>query len=513
MKTILAIILLIFCTPLVAQNSILKELDKAILNRHIFHKIKEEKIDSLRLLLQKSSIANKKDLYQSLFDEYLPFSSDSAYSYAVRQQQIAKQSDNKIWITKADINIALSMNAMGMYREAIITIDKISECPDQLKYDYYSAYRTIYGAMSDYVTTDEHRNMYKEITAAYRDSMLLTSTDSATIKIILADKYIVDKQYDKAIEIISPIYIPNRFDRLNAIVSYSLSEAYGCKGDHDKEMDLLAESAIADLQTSVKEYISLWKLAIMLHQKGDTQRAYQYLKCSLEDATQSKSRLRTNTISTIYPIIEKSYLQMESAQKTKNRILFIVISALSIALAIAVAYVSRQMVKLSAIKNKLSQTNSQITNTNKQLAQINKIKEEYIGRYFGQCSYYISEIEKYQRKINKSKNDATTENEQNYSKNFYNDFDHAFLNIFPTFVDDFNNLLLPEHRILLKSNELMNTELRIFALIRLGIDNSEQIAKLLRYSTSTIYNYRTKMRNYAACQRNEFEQKVSQIGV
>ena len=91
-------------------------------------------------------------------------------------------------------------------------------------------------------------------------------------------------------------------------------------------------------------------------------------------------------------------------------------------------------------------------------------------------------------------------------------FDKAFLKLYPKFVEQFNGLLREDARIELKKGKLLNTELRIFALIRLGITQSSDIASMLRYSVNTIYNYRAQIKNSALGDRDNFEERIKEIG-
>ena len=183
-------------------------------------------------------------------------------------------------------------------------------------------------------------------------------------------------------------------------------------------------------------------------------------------------------------------------------------------LAVAVVFIYRQMRRLSAARNNLEQTNEQL-----QLS--NNIKEEYVGRFMNLCSIYINRLDTYRRMVNKKisagqmdellKMVRSREVLDTGLKELYENFDIAFLHLFPDFVDKFNDLLQPEERIVLRKGELLNTELRIFALIRLGIDDSSQIAEFLRYSVNTIYNYRAKVKNKARISREDFEMRLMQI--
>lgn len=458
------------------------------------------RLDSMAQSLRTLGSEARNSAAVRLFDARLSFEPDSACLLADVMQRTDAGHALQWQMRKAN-----ALNAMGMYLEALACIDSTASCPDTLRSFRFSTLRTIYGALAEYASTDAHRRQYLRLTALYRDSIILTTSNMTDRIVVSADRLRAMGHHAQAVDTLMQLYRPDEHTRLQAIVTYCLSEAYDGMGQADKAAEMLARSAICDLLTGVREYISLWKLAEALYARGDTRRAYNYLKCSLQDATQSKARLRAYTIGSIYPIIEKSYLEMESAQRERQRIFLLVISFLTLALAVALVCISRQIAGLKAVRRRLSEANDR-------LSQTNRIKEEYIGRYLEQCSYYISEIEKCRRIIGKTRNDTDIRPDDGYLKTFYSDFDRAFLKIFPTFIDDFNRLIEPAHRFELREWTL-NTELRIFALIRLGIDRSEQIARLLQYSNSTIYNYRTKMRNCALGPRETFEQRVRAIGM
>jgi hypothetical protein len=191
-------------------------------------------------------------------------------------------------------------------------------------------------------------------------------------------------------------------------------------------------------------------------------------------------------------------------------------------LAIARKNLNEANLQLHNLNNELSDTNTQLNATNKTLLEANIIKEEYIGRYMDQCSVYIDKLDDYRRLLNKTATAGKIEDLlqalkskqfiEDELKEFYTNFDSTFLQLFPTFVEEFRTLLIDDEEIQIKQGELLNTELRIFALIRLGITDSVKISHFLRYSLSTIYNYRTKLRNKAAGPRDEFEMNVMQIG-
>ena len=305
-------------------------------------------------------------------------------------------------------------------------------------------------------------------------------------------------------------------------LAYTLSEAYALKGDRENQKYYLTLSAIADLKTSVREYISLRKLAFLLYEDGDIDRAYEYMKCSLEDAQSCNARSRTIEVAEIFPVIDKAYrLRSERKQRTIT-LLLASVSLLALCLVAAIIYVYRQMKKLAVARQALADANRQLQTINNTLKETNLIKEEYIAQYINRCSAYIDKLDHYRRRLTKLastskleelfraiKSDEFIEAER---KEFYNEFDHTFLSLFPNFVTDFNKLLNEKDRITPKPGDLLNTELRIFALIRLGITDSTRIAEFLQYSLTTIYNYRSKVRNKAVGDKNEFEAAVMRIG-
>ena len=304
-------------------------------------------------------------------------------------------------------------------------------------------------------------------------------------------------------------------------LAYTLSESYQLQGDRAAQRYYLTLSAISDLQSSVKEYISLRKLALLLYEEGDINRAYDYMTCSMDDALSCNARSRTIEVTEIYPVIDKAY-QLKSAKKQRTIfLLFVGISLLAVCLIAAVIYVSRQMRKLTIARQELAEANAQLMSFNQILTETSLIKEAYIAQYINRCSIYIDKMDKYRRQLAKLasaskldelfkmiKSDIFIETER---REFYHEFDRTFLALFPDFVLAFNALLHEKDRIHPKSNELLTTELRLFALIRLGITDSTRIAEFLQYSVTTIYNYRSKIRNKAIGDKNEFEQQVMRI--
>ncbi len=518
---------------------LLRQLDQIIKDRQSYGRTKDARITELKKLLsQATSDEQRYGFCGKLFDEYRAYDMDSSYVYARRKQELAARLGRQDYLDDAAMNMAEFMGTTGMYKEALEVLGRIDRrsLADYLVSYYYHLHRTIYGLMGDYAVTEDEKAAYYRITDLYRDSLLQTNaSDSLGHVLVLADKHTVHARYDEAISLLDAFYRrPSLDEHSKALLTYTLSEAYRLKGDKAGEKYYLTLSAIADLKSAVREYISLRKLASLVYEEGDIDRAYNYLKCSLEDATLCNARLRTLEISQIFPIIDQAYQMKTDKQKREMKISLICISLLSVFLLVAVFFVYKQMKKVASarrevlntntllqeLNEELHDSNSQLKVMNHTLSEANYIKEEYIGRYMDQCSTYLDKMDLYRRSLNKIA--AAGKVEELYKaikssqfiedelKEFYASFDMSFLQLFPNFVEEFNALLTEPLQP--KPGDLLNTELRIFALIRLGITDSTKIAQFLRYSVTTIYNYRTRVRNKAAGERDEFERKVMRIG-
>ncbi|NVK93118.1 DUF6377 domain-containing protein [Bacteroides sp. L10-4] len=522
-------------------DSLLLKLDRVIKERPIYMEQKELKLVELKRQLYRQIPAEERfAILGTLLDEYRSFNTDSALYVAEERERIAIRLGNPGYIDNARMNKADVLGMTGMYKEVMDLMQNIhaNRLSEAIRPYYYHIYRTVYGLMADYAVTEYEKKLYAELTDRYRDSLLLVNKDNLLIHtLIQSDQYNVRNECDKAIRLLTDYLAQQKdYEHDVAICAYTLSESYRLKGDKEKEKEYLIVSAIADMKTAVREYVSLRKLAVLLYQEGDIERAYSYVKICMEDAAACNARLRKLEILEIFPIINDAYQQKTEKQQEQMKWALVSISLLSLFLLLAIFYVYKQMKKVAAarrevidankrlkeLNNELHLSNAQLKEANHSIAENSYLKEEYIGRYMDQCSVYLEKMDNYRRSLGKI---AATGNVEELYKNiksskfiegelkeFYANFDNTFLQLFPTFVEDFNALLADNEQISLKNGERMNTELRIFALIRLGITDSVKIAQFLRYSVTTIYNYRTKVRNKAAGDRDLLEQEVMKIG-
>ena len=279
---------------------------------------------------------------------------------------------------------------------------------------------------------------------------------------------------------------------------------------------------MSDIQLAIKEYIALPRLAQILFSRGDIDRAHAYLNQSMRDAVFCGARLRTMEVTEIYPIVSEAYKIKERGNQKVQNLLLLCFTVLILFLIGTTIYIYRQMKKIAEARHALARANEQLVHVNEELSQSNLIKQQYIAHYLDQCTMYLDKLEDYRRslanlaissKINELFKAIKSERfiEEERAK-FYRSFDETFLNLFPNFVESFNALLIEEERIHPKPGELLSPELRIFALIRLGITDSNKIARFLRYSLNTIYIYRSKVRNKALGDKNLFDQKCKKVG-
>lgn len=538
------LLFLLFVTnTLLAQDNfdqLKKELDQTLANETVYLNHKNSAINQFkkRLRSEKSNevryLLNKK-----LYEEYKSYQSDSALVYAKRSLQIAYKNQNKTQISTAQLDLASILGTLGMYSQALEILNAIEpQLPSELKGELYWTKRVVYGGLTGYANGVEEKNKYNQLGNNYRDKAIVhLSKKSPQFILATSGQLLSLKKYNQAINLLLPcIDTISKKDPNRAVIAYLISENYRLLNDKTQEKKWLAISAISDLELVKKENISLRELAFILYEEGDIESAYEYIKRSLDDAVFCNSKLRTYEISKMLPIINETYEAKNKSAKSQLIVFLISASVLSLFLLGVLILLFKQMKKLAKAQknvelanNKLSELNQQLqgfnnklNQTNLELAETSLLKEIYIGRYMDQCSVYIGKMDEYSQKlkvmatagkvndlVSTVKSKAFIDKEL---KEFYAQFDATFIQLFPTFVAEFKDLLNEPESIIIKKGELLNPELRLFALIRLGIKDSAKIADFLRYSASTIYNYRSQIKNKAKGPRELFELKVMSIG-
>ena len=527
-KVVFALWMLILCPSIGAEGTetqqVLERLDAVIAQKESYRSRKEAKIGELKQKLRQASSASEKYRFcNSLFYEYLHYQADSATRYLNLKEEI--NPDLIFPDSKAEHTICRAevMSVMGMYNDALLELETITpgRLGEETRLKYYYACRSCYGWLADNIVDPQVKQKYLEKTDLYRDSIAQFPLNETDRTILLAERLTLNGNPDEAIPMLDKQLATVRDMQYLSYLNYTMYDAYRAKGDVEKQIYYLAHTAICDLERVVREYASLQKLAWLMYEQGDIDRAYCYLNCSMEDAVSCNARLRFLEVTEFYPIIDRAYREKDEHEQSVVRGMLMGISVLSLLLIVAVFYLYHWMKKLSAMRKSLYEANCELKNSNATLAQIGKIKEVYIARYLDRCVGYLEKLEQYRRSLEKlamtSKIDElfkTIRSDQflrSEREAFYREFDKSFLDLFPNFIEDFNKLLVEEGRIYPKPGELLNTELRIFALIRLGVTDANRIAHFLSYSLATVYNYRSKIRNKAAGDKERFEQEVMNL--
>lgn len=517
--------MILFILPAKAEElsheKVLEQLDEVISQKALYRTERERTLYQLKQRLYYATTEKDKyELSNELFGLYLHYQADSASHYINKKAEYAALLNKPELYNEIIINRAEVMGVMGMYSDALTELQKIQ--PEQLGKKnltyYYFTLRTCYGWLADYTVDRKAKQKYLQLTDQYRDSIMNNIDSCIDRNIVLSERFILSSHPDKAIPMLNQMLTTSLDMKQKAYVNYTLSLAYEAKNEIDMQIYYLAQTAIIDLSMPVREYASLQKLARLLYRHGDLKRAYSYLSCSMEDAVACNARLRFAEVTEFYPIIDHAYSQKEAQEKRMVVILLVCMGVLAILLIILALYLYYGLKKLSVMQKNLYISNKELQAANMNLAQTGKIKEVYIARYLDRCVSYLDKLEQYRRSLEKltmaSRIDdlfKAIRSEQflrDERKNFYNEFDKSFLELFPNFITDFNNLLNDEGKIYPKPGEILNTELRIFALIRLGVTDANRIAHFLGYSLATVYNYRSKIRNKAKGDKDNFEQMV-----
>ena len=525
-----------------SSDSLLVKLNQTIEQRPSYMQRKEEALETLRQSLRKLSAGNvegRMNLYEALWQENRSYNTDSSLFYATALSQLAQQAGNEEQKQNALLHRATALMTIGMFKEADEIIKPLREggvLPGQ-RSQFFHLGRSLFGLMADYAVTAQEKAAYASLTDDFRDSLLtIYEAGSNMYRMIYADKLTAHGKYAEALRELLP-FTPTGDGRFDAGYHYTIAEAYYHMGRIEKARHYYTLAAISDMQSDTREYIALRKLAVILFQSGDIDRAYHYLTLCMADAKACNARLRILEILDTFPVVNEAYLEKKQQQQRVITGVLIAISLLVVSLIFSIFSVLKQKKALQQAQTDLAHANSQLNEVNRTLVEYNEemkrqnqlitetsyLKEAYITQYMDQCSSYLEKMESFRKRLRQLLSAGKTKEIQqaltSYNQEvetelaeFYDSFDTTFINLFPTFVEDFNALLREDEQVQLKPGQKLNTELRVFALIRLGITDSTKIAHFLRYSVTTIYNYRTRMRNRARGDRDELEKQVMEIG-
>lgn len=535
-------------------DSILSQLDLMMQHADKFESIKENKIKTLKEKTE--NIQTPEELYwlnKRLFDEYQVYNSDSALAYIEKDLALARQLNKPAWEMEWKIKKSFVLSATGLLSEAMEELKDISPSmlPPDLQTAYYGQMTYLYSHFRMYMG-DNAEDKYYEIVKKYRDSTQMVVRKEDPLYLWYTGWNSIETDNIKTVkeDLIKKLASSAYDTRLDAMNAYLLSHIYTNEGNETEAMKYLVYSAMADMRISNKDIASMEELGRTLFSKGDIDHAYSYINYCLKNAQKYNNRVRMLNTTTIQDAIYQANMERNHEQRARLRVFLFVVSALSLILFMLLFYISRQMKRLAQSRSKLDEMNQllgkqmeemsemhdkllskkselekmnrEVEDINNQLLESNYVKEEYIGYIFNICSNYINKLDEYRKEINRKIKTRQFEEIKKMTdiptlaktelKEFYQNFDEIFLCIYPDFVKDFNSLLRDDEQIVLKEGEQLNTELRIYALVRLGIMDSVRIAEFLHCSPQTVYNNRLKIRNRAIGNKDNFADMVRNLG-
>lgn len=491
-------------------DEILCELDAHIEKKEDYVQEKQRRITALQDELKKGASEREYDLNYSLFEEYQSFKYDSAYFYAGRALELAVKTGCPDRIAQSRCALVFCYMSSGLFLEAFDEMKSIDarHVSDAVKSEYFALYNRLYYDASDFNTTENWSTEYTRMGTLYADSLMaLVPQDSYKYVFAKAQREIKHWHYRECIEIYQSLledYDVSEHEK--AIINSSIGGAYKALNQADSSMIYLARAAVNDIVSATKETTALYRLAEMLCDIEEYDRAYIYIHAAMEDADFYNARHRKLSINPILPIIEQAQLEVMTRQRNMMGLIVLLCVVTIVIIVVAFTLFRKQ--------------HKQLIRKRQQLVEANRIKEEYIGHSFYINSEFIAEFEELYKTIGQKitvrqyddlKDVAKMSKINKKRESMYESFDKCFIRIFPSFVKEYASLF-PEGMIDPASTEL-TSEMRIFALMRLGITDSERISKFLNYSVHTIYTYKTRAKNKSIVGGDEFEKRLKSVEI
>ncbi|MGI6242668.1 MAG: DUF6377 domain-containing protein [Prevotella sp.] len=528
-RIVLLLLWLVSIVPVSAHDvdtdSIITELDRSLANRKQYEQAKQGR---LKTIYQKfPTIKDNEQLFKNyikLYDEYKSYKYDSANVYAQKSIVLARQMKNPDFLVEAYCAKVFCLLSAGLFKEAFEEIENVSLAgvSDKYKKIYYTTQVRLNYDNADY----NHSQPYQE--EDIRRGNLFTDTLLTYLKPGTQDwlyavgmRQMKNRKYKESIDSFEKLLKLKDIDaHTKAIVTSSMGWINRLLDNDELAIYYLAQAAIIDNISATRETTALRGLGSNLYEKGDVKRAIQYVRLSLDDANFYDARQRKIEIGNILPIIEKDRFDIVQSQRNTMAIAVGIAVLLILALLIGGFIIRKQLKRLTIAQKTIEARNNSLQESNEKLQEANEIKEEYIGKSFYLNSEYISMVEKLYKTIDRKittrqfddlKSSVQESRINMERKNMFSDFDETFLKLFPQFVEEYNKLFEPEMRKEPETENALTTEMRIFALIRLGISDSERIANFLNYSVHTINTYKTRVKNKSRIDNDLFEQHIMKI--
>ena len=548
-KLLLTILTMLSILPTFAQIDdllvIYQQIDDAIDHSPEYVADYERQIEEKRQ--QYVRAITSEDKYQlafKLYELYKAFMNDSALYYIDEAEQWAVKQGNSARVGNCRVLKAFQCSTVGYYSEALTFLKTVntSQLDSVGLKNYYQSQMHVYGELGYYSIIPSTKEQYFKMQTIYRDSLFAMIDHQHPDYLMYRIQELKGRQQLEEGRKISDQWVKrtNPESRDYAIACYYR----WLVSDNQEEMRYwLALSALSDIRHAVMDQASLLQLADVLNDEGDLDRSYKYIRFTWDCNNRFNTRMRSWQITPILNVIENNYQKAVDRNTRGLWTSVVVVSILALLLLGVLLFLHRKNRQLDAARNalknsneelatvnnqlarqtdELSKLNGELSTLNSQLSESNRVKEEYIGRFMSLCSQYIDKIDDYRKMVNKKMKNKeledlfrlskSTELKEKELEELLQNFDSVFLHLFPNFVNDFNALLQPDMRVQPKEENRLTTEIRIFALIRLGIEDSSKISEFLHYSVNTIYNYRARIKNGALDNRESFESRVKLLG-
>ena len=525
----LYLLCVLFSLPLISSASNgkwseeLNKLDASLSQKSVYEQRKLDEIKALKRNLKTASQADKFKINRMLFDQYSSYQYDSAYVYANHLLSQALKERNCDYELEARCDIVFCLLSAGLYTEAFneLATIRLEGINQQSRKLYFKMASRLYYDVSDYTKTEPYQSQYIKQGSVYTDSLLhYIQKDSPEWYYAVGIKEMKEHNFAASLDYFNQYMEQKGGDvHSKAIVTSCLGWLYLYQKDLNKAIKYLAQAAIYDNKGVVRETTALCTLARLLYKEGDIQHATEYVRQSLSNANFYGARQRVIEVSSILPIIERDRYNIMQGQRNAIAVAAVVFILFVIGLFVAWWYIRKQMMELKKAQVIIARRNKQLETKNNQLEEVNKIKDEYIGRSFYINSEYINKVEKLYRTIDRKLMTRRIEDLRSSlkeseliaeRKSMFVDFDETFLKLFPHFIEKYNELFDDPDSKCLDPKQL-TTEMRIFALIRLGITDSERIATFLNYSVHTINTYKTRVKNRSHIDNDKFEGYIMKI--
>lgn len=490
-----------------------EELNATIANANRYNHAKNSVIDSLRHSLRVvREESARRDIMVKLCTLYRQMNADSAISYGRQAVNGLNPTDTSRTAIHARLAYINALSTAGMFASATQDIPQIKTlCSDSLsKIEFWKSCRMLFSYMNAYVTGDQTysqqlRQKYDECD----DSLLNFLPASDTFRqFIYSERLIRQARWKEAEKsLLNILSNTERSDNVYGMAAYQLAQVYRHEGNVEKSNVYLARASQSDIMGCVKEGIALPELAYWSYQEGELDNAFTYINFALEEANAGNIRMRLVSIAPFMPLIDSAY--RTKINDSRNLIFGYLICSVALLLIVAVLFII------------LMRTLRTMHRKERKLASTSKKLEANISNFIGLCSNYASRLDQLAKLVTRKLNANQTADllkqvssgrfTEEDNEEFYRLIDKAILDIFPDFVERINELLEPDKQIFLKPDEMLSPELRIYAFVRLGVDQSNRIAQILHYSVNTVYSYRNRMRN-RAMDRDNFDATVMMMG-